>query len=497
MVLGIDLGTTYSVGAYIKDDGNVEIINNSEGNTLTPSVVMFDTDDGVIVGEVAKANAVMRPDDVVTVIKNHMGDKKYHKTYNGKDYTPEMISSFIIRKIVQDAERASGEKVHSVVVTVPAYFTDAKRKATEDAVSLAGVSLVGMINEPTAAALCYIKKQNVKNKNLLIYDLGGGTFDVTLLHVKDCNEIKVLSTGGLSNVGGRFFDQFIVDYVCDCMKEKYNIDLEDDEYVDELQEVYLKAENIKIQLSLKSKADIFIRIGKIKEVIPFTREQFEEKIYTMYGRTESKIKEALKEAGLSTKDIDKVLLVGGSSRIPYIVERIQQFIGQEPSKEVNPDEAVAIGAAIYANVIGTNDNHTHFIDVCSHSIGVVVYNEKGIEENNIIIPRNSTLPIQKEEMFCTIIKNQKQLSLKVTEGEYKELEDVTIIGNIDIQLPNNLPQNTLIKIRIVLDEYQLVQIYFELPDVGIEQKYCIKRMANMDEEMVENITGMLRAIEVN
>lgn len=260
-----------------------------------------------------------------------MGDKNYRKRYNGIDYTPEMISSFIIRKMVQDAQAATGKEVKGVVVTVPAYFTDAKRKATEDAATIAGVALVGMINEPTAAALCYVRNQNFTDKNLLIYDLGGGTFDVTILHVENADKIEVLATGGLSNAGGRFFDESIKDYVCEYIEEKYGLDLEDEEYVDELQDILLKAENAKIQLTQRNKAVISVKIGKIKETVEITREQFEDMIRKIYVRTESKVKDTMKEAQITMKDIDKVLLVGGSSRIPYIAEHIQELTGKEPS----------------------------------------------------------------------------------------------------------------------------------------------------------------------
>lgn len=497
MIIGIDLGTTYSAGAYVDDSGMSHIINNSEGGTLTPSVVMFDADNSVIVGEIAKDNAVIEPGNVVSVVKNYMGKKLVLKEFAGKEYTPEMISSFIIRKVVQDASTALGETIDGVVITVPAYFTDAQRKATEDAAAMAGVYLIGMINEPTAAALCYIKKNEIQDKNILIYDLGGGTFDVTILHVEDSDNIEVLATGGLSNAGGRFFDQYIVDYVREYMEEKYEIDLEDDEYIDELQELYIKAENAKMQLSSKNETVIILKIGAIKEQIKITRELFESMISKVYMRTESKIKDTLKCAGMQSHEIDKVLLVGGSSRIPYIVNGIQKFIGQEPSKEVNPDEAVAIGAAIYANI--KMDKHTSkkFTDVCSHSIGVVVNDEQGNEENEVVIPRNSKLPVENEQRFRTMIAGQKKICLTVTEGEYKELTDITIIGNFDIALPEGLPENALVLLKICLDTHQLIHIKIVLPDAAFEDEYHMKRVANMDEDMVKNYTGIFRDYQVS
>lgn len=497
MTLGIDLGTTYSVGAYVDDENTPQVIINSEGNTMTPSVVLLDTDDEIVVGDVAKDNVIIRPSDVISVIKNDMGKKIVVKEVGDKKYTPEMISSFIIRKIVQDAEQAIGEKVTNVVITVPAYFKDSQRKATEDAATIAGVPLGGMINEPTAAALCYVNKNQIENERIMIYDLGGGTFDVTILNVKTSDDIEVMSTGGLSNAGGRFFDQAIVDYVRDYMEEKHDIDLEDDEYLDDLQELYLKAEKAKMQLSNKNTASITLKVGKIRESIEITRDMLNQMINNTYEKTERKMKEAIAAAGLQISEIDKVLLVGGSSRIPYIAERVQQFIGKEPSKEINPDEAVAIGAALYAKTNIKNEKPTQFTDVCSHSIGVVVINDKGQEENEKIILRNSKLPIEKQERFRTVVANQKKIDLSVTEGEFKELTDVTIIGNFEIELPAGVPQNALIVLTISLDIRQLIHIHISLPDVGFEQEYRMRRIANMDEEAVLHVTGMLRDVKVS
>ena len=497
MTLGIDLGTTYSVGAYVNKDGVPQVILNSEGNTMTPSVVLLDSDNEIVVGEVAKDNVIIRPDNVISVIKNDMGKKIIVKEMGGKQYTPEMISSFIIRKIVQDAEAVTGDKVSSVVITVPAYFKDSQRKATEDAATIAGVPLGGMINEPTAAALCYVNKYDVENERILVYDLGGGTFDVTILHVKNKHEIEVLSTGGLSNAGGRFFDQGIVDYVRDYMEEKHGIDLEDDEYLDDLQELYLKAEKVKLQLSTRNSAVITLKVDNVREAIEITREQFEQMINNTYEKTERKMKEAILAAGLQVSDIDKVLLVGGSSRIPYIAERVQAFTGKEPSKEINPDEAVAIGAALYAQTNIKNEQAMQFTDVCSHSIGVVVINDYGIEENEKIIMRNSKLPIERQERFRTAVANQKKIDLCLTEGEFKELTDITIIGNFEINLPPEVPENTLIILTISLDIRQLIHIHISMPDIGFEQEYRMRRIANMDEETVQNVTGILRDMKVS
>lgn len=496
MILGIDLGTTFSAGAYIDDKGEPQIASNNDGGKLTPSVVFFDPDSNneIIVGKAAKDNAILSPKNVVIDVKNYMGKNKIMKEYDGNKYTPEMISSFIIRKVVQDSEEYLGQKIDGVVITVPAYFTDARRKATEDAAAIAGYPLLGMINEPTAAALCYQKKQKIANENVMIYDLGGGTFDVTILHIDDNEHIEVLSTDGLSNAGGRFFDQCIIDYVRDYIEREHDIDIEDEEYIDVLQDLYKDAEEAKIVLSSRKTTNIIVKEGKIREKIVISREQFEEMISKIYRRTELKMEEALKSAGLEKKDIDRVLLVGGSSRIPYIAENVEKFIGRKPSKDINPDEAVAMGAAIYADL--RRNKNIRFEDVCSHSIGVVV--QKGNrEENNIIIPKNSKLPVENEQRFRTMGDNQKQIELTVTEGEYLEVTDVTTIGKFEIDLPDHTPANSLLLIKIELDEHQLIHIHVALPDMGFKKEHHMKRTANMDEDAIKNVTGILRDYTVS
>ena len=497
MILGIDLGTTYSVGAYINDGGEPKVITNSEGNTTTPSVVLFDTDKNIVVGDAAKEKTVVQPDDVISTVKNQMGNKMVLKEWNDQKYTPEMISSFIIRKVIQDASKLFGKKITGVVVTVPAYFNDAKRKATEDAITLAGIPLVGIINEPTAAALCYVNKNKLQKGNFLIYDLGGGTFDVTVLKVEENNKINVLATGGLSNTGGRFFDQYIVDYVVEIIQEKYGIDLEDEEYKYDLAELYLKAEKIKKQLSSSVSASIVMKIGRVVEQITVTREQFEKMIAPIYLRTENKVRDTVKRAGLAIDKIDKILMVGGSSRIPYVNESIKRLMGKEVSNEIHPDEAVALGAALFGKMNVSDESDIKFYDVCSHSIGVVVEDQNGKEENEIMITRNSKLPAENVQRFRTIDTGQKMICLKVTEGEFKELSDVSIIGEIEIVLPSGLATNELVLIKICLDKFQLIHVYVELPSVNFSGEYKIKRNSNLDVNSISNLTGILRDYVVN
>ncbi|MCR4674278.1 MAG: Hsp70 family protein [Lachnospiraceae bacterium] len=489
MNIGIDLGTTYSVAAYVDENDNVKVIPNAEGDNSTPSVVLFEEDKSIIVGEEAKNSSFINADDVVIDAKSSMGKNVVLMEKNGKKYTPEQISSFIIRKLVGDSEKAIGEDVDGVVITVPASFSDAKRKATEDAARMAGVNLIGMINEPTAAAICYIKAHDIKNEKIMIYDLGGGTFDVTILDVKDYSHIDVLSTDGISNAGGRFFDNKIVNYVYKYIKEKYDVNLRSDGYEDDLQELIIHAEEAKISLSAKQTANIVVKTKDIKEKISITREQFNGFIKDVYLRTEVKIEDALKLAELEKEDIDRVLMVGGSSRIPFIYDSVKSFMGKEPSNDIHPDEAVALGAAIYC---GFCENDTsNFTDVCSHSIGVVVYNGER-QENEIIIPKNSQLPISSRQKFRTMQDRQKIIELTVTEGEDIEVENVNELGKVTVNLPENVKKNDLVVIEINLDKKQLVNIKLELPDYDFVEDYHMKRTANLSEEDVIEYTGILK-----
>jgi len=497
MRLGIDLGTTFSAGAYVNAAGEPEIIINKEGGRLMPSVVFFEGDNRVIVGETAKENSILYPDRVISTVKNYMGKKIEFPISNGKSYTPEEISAFILRKLVNDASEYIGQEIEGVVITIPAYFTDAQRKATEDAAKIAGLHLLAMINEPTAAAIYYAHKLHLSGKgNVMVYDLGGGTFDVTVLHM-DQGDIVVKSTHGLANVGGKFFDQDIVDYVCDYFMEKYGIDLEGEEYLEEYQELFLKAENCKIQLSSKNCASIVLKVGRIKENITITREFFEEKVKKFYSRSEISVKKAMRDAGLTFDDLDKIILVGSSSKIPYIAQQLQILTGKQPSKEVNPDEAVALGAALYANMLG--GGQASIIDVCSHSIGIVVIDNLQNKQkvNHILISHNSPLPCEIEQTFYTMVNNQKAIELSVTEGEFKELSDVTILFTSVIDLPEGLPARTEVKIKLALDKNQLLHVYLEIPAVHLSKEYTIKRDANMDDEELNRLMGLIADYEIN
>lgn len=483
MNIGIDLGTTFSAVARIRQ-GQPEIIPNREGDRLTPSVVLIQEDGSAIVGSAAKAQAVILPHGVVTAVKNYMGTKEEFLLADGKRYPPEVISSYILQRLVQDAEHFAGERVEGAVITIPAYFTDAQRKATVDAAQLAKVPLLSVINEPTAAAVYYARcLGETQPMNLMIYDLGGGTFDVTILSVKGMN-IQVLSTGGISRTGGKDFDMAIVEHVCQVFKEKHDIDLEDDEYLDEYQELILKAEICKEQLSSKESTSIPLRVGRAKENVVVTREFLETVVRKLYLRTEGVVKRAMRDAGLTTfQQIDRVVLVGGSSKIPLIQQSLYNLTGISPSSDVNPSEAVALGAAIYAN------NHCTVSDVCSHSIGVAAFS-KGGQINHILIPRSNRLPCQVEESLYTMRKNQSSIAMTLTEGESTSLSDVTTISEQVIQLPDGLPEGTEVVITLSLDTNQLLHLQLRVAAADVCKEYTINRAQNMDAETLKKWQGL-------
>lgn len=498
MVLGVDLGTTYSAAAYVDDNDEMKVVVNAEGERRTPSVVLEEAAGNIVVGEVAKENAMIRAKDVVSVVKNHMGTKKKFVLFSGKEYTPEEISSLIIRKIVKDAESYSGNRVSDVIITVPAYFDNAQRKATEDAAKLAGINLLGFINEPTAAILGYVKRKQIENGIFMVYDLGGGTFDVSIVKV-DGENIDVIGKDGLLNSGGHFFDMKIVDYVCDYFREKYDIDLEDEEYRDDYQELVNKAETAKIQLSAKNSTSIIMKIGKIRENVEITRENFEGMIKSTYRNTETKMKKAMRDANVTAADIDSVLMVGGSSRIPYIEEKVREFIGKEPAKDINPDEAVAVGAALFGKIRSTHDKKNVFHDTNSHSIGFIYMRPDRTKENRVLIRKNVQLPAEYvEDKMATNVDNQEKINLQITEGESADVDAVNIISELEIKLPKNLPTKTNVIVKYELNEYQLLHVYVNIPSVpnfNFEQKLDWK--SNLTDEEISTMLVIMQDMEVN
>ncbi len=486
MKIGIDLGTTYSCAAYYKD-GLPEVITNGDGDKTTPSVVLFEDEKNIVVGKNAKEQMIICSDQIVSAVKDYMGTDKRFEQF-GRSYSPEEISAMILKKLVQDSETATGETVEGIVVTIPAYFTDAQRKATFDACSLLSVPLISMINEPTAAALCYLNgKAENSSHTILVYDLGGGTFDVSIVAFEQGSS-RVIATGGLRKLGGHFFDQLIVNKIVEQFEEKHGIDLYDDEYLDVLQELSLKAEKAKIQLSTAQKADVVLRIGNIKEKATITRTEFESMIDRFYRRTESIVKQTLEDAGLTFSSIDKIVLVGGSSRIPYVHEQLKLLSGIEPSADINPDEAVCIGAAIHAN---SPERHK-ISDVCSHSLGIVLINNK----NSVIIERNTTLPVARESRYVIPEDGITSIIMNLTEGEGDDAEYVNQFASFEIEIPPQAKKGTAVVVRFELDESQILSVRTTVHTSPVlEKQVKIDRKSNLTvEELIKKRTALAAAV---
>lgn len=499
MDIGIDLGTTFSVAAFVNSEGKAEVIENREGKSTTPSVVLFESDGKtVVIGEIAKENILLQPENVISHVKDVMGTRKKFKTGDGKEYSPEEISALILRKIIQDSENTRGEKAGGAVITIPAYFNDAQRKATQDAAALAGIRVLRMINEPTAAALCFAQNENIGQGNIMVYDLGGGTFDVSVVRISG-KTAQTVATGGIRKMGGHFFDQLIMNQVTDYLEETHGLDLYEDGYLDELQELALKAENAKLQLSSIDKTDIIVKIGKVKERIAVRREDFEKKIEKHYLRTEAVMNMVLADAGMKYQDLDYILLVGGSSKIPFIQQKIRAVSGMIPSTNVNPDEAVALGAAYFADFLRQEmkAEKPAVVDVCSHSLGVVTMtSDTRRRVNSVVISRNSSLPVTQSKIFYTSMPDQRVLQLEVTEGEGRDLEYVSIITDFKISLPTGLRDRTPVEIRLQLDEDQLLHVFTVIEQAGFTEECRFERLQNKTGRELTESEALISDIEV-
>ena len=417
-IIGIDLGTTNSCVAVL-EGGEPVVIPNPEGSRTTPSVVAFKNGERMV-GQVAKRQAITNPDNTVSSIKREMGSD-YRRTIEGKSYTPQEISAMILQKLKTDAEAYLGEKVSEAVITVPAYFTDAQRQATKDAGHIAGLEVKRIINEPTAAALAYgIDKED--DQKVMVYDLGGGTFDVSIIEMGDGVQ-EVLATAGNNHLGGDDFDQRVMNWIIDEFKKSNGIDLRGDKMA--MQRLKEAAEKAKIELSGVTSSDINLPYITVDATGPkhleltLTRAKFNELTADLVESTMGPVRQAMSDSGLSTSEIDKVLMVGGSSRIPAVQEEIKKFIGKEPFKGINPDECVAIGAALQAGVMGGEVKGLLLLDVTPLSLGIETMG--GI--NTKIIDRNTTIPVKKSQIFSTAVDNQPSVEVHVLQGEREFAKD--------------------------------------------------------------------------
>lgn len=482
-VIGIDLGTTNSCVAVL-ENGEPQIIANSEGMRTTPSVVAFTKGGERIVGEPAKRQAVTNADNTVISIKTHMGTD-YKVNIEGKSYTPQEISAIILQKLKADAESYLGQQVKEAVITVPAYFTDAQRQATKDAGRIAGLEVKRIINEPTAAALAYGMDKLDQDKKILVFDLGGGTFDVSILEIGD-GTFEVLATAGNNRLGGDDFDKVIIDYLAEEFKKAEGVDLREDNMA--LQRLKEAAEKAKKELSSTMSSNInlpFITAtasGPKHMNIDLSRAKFDELTHHLVEKTMEPTKRALADAGLSVSEIDDVLLVGGSTRIPAVQEAVKKFIGKEPHKGINPDECVAAGAAIQAGVLTGEVNDLLLLDVTPLSLGIETMGNVMTK----IIERNTTIPTKKSQVFSTAADNQTAVDIHVLQGERSMAYDNTTLGRFQLSeippAPRGIPQ---IEVTFDIDANGIVHVTAKDLGTGKEQKVTITSGTNLSEEEIE------------
>lgn len=511
MLVGIDLGTTFSAIAHLNTDGRAEIITNREGERTTPSVVMFE-DGSIIVGEQAKDNSIVDPYSVCQFVKRQMGKKAFSFDISvDQKYSAEEISALILKRLKEDAESATGESVDGAVITVPAYFDDAQRKATQDAGEIAGLNVLGIINEPTAAAIAYCHGQANSDGIVMVYDIGGGTFDITIMRLSDnLSKVDILATTGNRNLGGFDFDNVIISKVIDEFKKEYNLDLEDDDVA--CQDLRIKAENLKKALSSRPKASLSIVSQGKPLKVEITREEFESLISSRVASTKASMVTAMDDArkklgkDFDWKDISKILLVGGSTRIPAIQSMIKEYTGITPSCELNPDEAVAIGAAYYAdslNVVTTGEKpktekEIKVTDVCSHSIGIITRNKKlNRYEASFIINRNTPIPAcETNNDFSTLEDNQTELKVQVIEGEDLDPEYDTIIGTTVLKLTPR-PADSPLGFTMQYDINGIIHVRVkDLVDGRDLGEMHIDRDANLTSEQVDDKKKYIGGLEV-
>ena len=483
-IIGIDLGTTNSCVA-VMEGGEPQVIANAEGNRTTPSVVAFAKDGERLVGATAKRQAVANTDRTISSIKRHMGSD-YKVAIDGKNFTPQEISSMILGKLKQDAEAFLGEKVTQAVITVPAYFTDAQRQATKDAGKIAGLDVLRIINEPTAAALAYgVDKDTTNAQKVLIYDLGGGTFDVSILEL-DNGMFQVLATCGDNKLGGDDFDKRVAEYILDEFKKVEKIDLSKDKMA--MQRIIEAAEKAKIELSSLSKTNInlpFITVtaeGPKSIDIDLTRAKFDSMTSDLVERTMKPLRQALSDAGLSSNDIAKVILVGGSTRIPAVVDAVKKATGKEPYKGINPDECVAIGAAIQGGVLTGDVKDMVLVDVTPLSLGI----ETAGGVFTVLIPRNTSIPTSKSQVFSTYADNQPAVDVHVLQGERSMASDNKTLGRFVLDgippAPRGVPQ---IEIKFDIDANGIVNVKALDQGTNKTQSVTITASSNLSEADID------------
>ncbi len=482
-IIGIDLGTTNSC-VSVMEGGEAVVIPNAEGNRTTPSVVAFSKNGERLVGQIAKRQAVTNPDNTVISIKRSMGTDKKVKI-EGDEFTPQEISAMILQKLKQDAENYLGSEVTQAVITVPAYFSDSQRQATKDAGKIAGLEVLRIINEPTAASLAYGMDKEDQDQKIMVYDLGGGTFDVSILDIGD-GVFEVLATSGNNHLGGDDFDQKIIDYLVAEFKKEQGVDLSADKMA--MQRLKEAAEKAKIELSGVQQTNInlpFITAdatGPKHMDITLTRSKFEELIHDLVESTATPVNQALKDAGVTASDIHKVLLVGGSTRVPCVQELVKRVTGKEPDKGINPDECVAIGAAIQGGVLSGDVKDLVLLDVTPLSLGIETYG--GVFTK--LIERNTTIPTKKSQIFSTAADGQTSVEVHVLQGEREMAAYNKTLGRFQLTgipaAPRGVPQ---IEVTFDIDANGIVHVSAKDMATGNSQDVSITASTNLSDEDIE------------
>ncbi len=491
-ILGIDLGTTNSCMS-IMEGGKAVVIPNAEGGRTTPSVVAFTKDGERLVGSLAKRQAITNHQNTIISVKRSMGtDKKF--SLNGKNFSPQEISAMILQKLKSDAEAYLGEEIKTAVITVPAYFNDAQRQATKDAGTIAGLEVLRIINEPTASALAYgIDKE--EDKTVLVYDLGGGTFDVSILTLGD-GVFEVKATAGNNHLGGDDFDKLVTDFLVEEFKKKEGIDLTKDPMA--MQRLRDASENAKIELSQKQKTNVNLPYittdssGPKFLDIDLTKSKFEQLIGNLVESTIGPVKQALSDAGMTPSDIDHVLLVGGSTRVPLVQQKVKEILGKEPDKGINPDECVAVGAAIQGGVLGGETSDIVLLDVAPLTLSIETLG--GIATP--IIDRNTTIPTKKSQVFSTAADNQTSVEIHVVQGERKLAADNFTLGKFMLTgippAPRGIPQ---IEVTFDIDANGIIHVSAKDLGTGNEQKITIKGSKKLSDDEIERMVDDAKKFE--
>lgn len=482
-VIGIDLGTTNSCVA-VMEGGEPVVIANAEGARTTPSVVSFQANGERLVGQVAKRQAITNPEKTIMSIKRHMGSN-HQVDIDGKKYTPQEISAMVLQKIKADAEAYLGETVTQAVITVPAYFNDSQRQATKDAGKIAGLEVLRIINEPTAASLAYGIDKVEKSQKIFVYDLGGGTFDVSILELGD-GVFEVKATNGDTKLGGDDFDDKIINYIAETFKAENGIDLRSDKMA--LQRLKEAAEKAKIELSASTQTNINLPFITADQTGPkhidmnLTRAKFNELTHDLVQRTIEPMKKSLSDAGLSINDIDKIVLVGGSTRIPAVQEAVKNFTGKEPSKGVNPDECVAVGAAIQAGVLTGDVKDVLLLDVTPLTLGIETLG--GVATS--LIQRNTTIPTRKSQVFSTAADGQTSVEIHVVQGERQMAADNKTLGRFTLSgiapAPRGIPQ---IEVTFDIDANGIVNVSAKDKGTGKEANITITASTNLSDDEID------------